>query len=172
MRWWWTRFRREEPRPRGMVSLAAPALETMRAEADRGLPSETGGVLVGYRTGSGEVVVTGATGPGPRSFRTRSRFRRDGDHAQTEVDRLHQVSGGRDDYVGEWHSHPEPVGPSGIDVGSMAWIGANAAYQTEEPLLVILQRASRSTWRPLAYRWSGGGLVDLEARVVAANAHD
>jgi len=128
----------------------------MRAESTRGLPAETGGVLIGHRIDN-EIVVTVATGPGPRARRTPSSFRRDGDYTQEEVDRQHEASGGRDDYVGEWHSHPDPVGPSTQDLASMRWISGNAQYVRAEPLLMILQRVNED-WRPLAYRWSAAGL--------------
>ena len=133
----------------------------MRAESERGLPNETGGVLVGHVDASGRTVITAMVGPGPQALRTRTRFRRDGAYAQAEVDRLYGESAGRDDYAGEWHSHPVSVGPSVIDRGSMAWIGGNKQYQRARPLLVIMQRAGTQGWRPLSYRWSQGRLVEV-----------
>lgn len=151
--------RAARPRRRESVEIAHAVLAAMRAEAERGLSNETGGVLVGYREPSGAVIVVHATGPGPKAVHTPIRFQRDGDYAQAEVDRLHAASDGRHDYVGEWHTHPAPIGPSGVDREGMAWISDNPAYGTPEPLLVILQRTHWRGWRPLVYRWSGGHLV-------------
>lgn len=145
------------------VSLVLPdaIVEAMRFECEGGLPNETGGVLVGYVDAAGRTVITAIVGPGPRAFRTPSRFRRDGEYAQREVDLLHRQSDGRDDYVGEWHSHPAPVGPSGIDRGSMEWIGENERYRREQPFLIIMQRTRLRFWRPLTYRWIGERLTEI-----------
>lgn len=147
------------------VTLVLPdaIVEAMRFESERGLPNETGGVLVGHVDAVGRTVITAMIGPGPRAFRTPARFRRDGEYAQREVDRLHRESDGRADYVGEWHSHPAAVGPSGVDRGSMEWIGQNERYRREEPFLIIMQRIGARTWCPLIYRWIGGRLTEVGA---------
>jgi integrative and conjugative element protein (TIGR02256 family) len=106
------------------------------------------GIRGKYRT-----VITSVVGPGPRALRTRTRFQRDGEYAQEQVDRLHHESSGRDDYVGEWHSHPASMGPSGIDRDSMEWIGGNDRYLREQPFLIIMQRTLWRGWRPLTFRW-------------------
>lgn len=165
MKWprlWWSSTG-DDGASLGTVSLILPVtvVEAMRAESDGGLPNETGGVLVGYADSAGRTVVTGVVGPGPQALRTPTRFRRDGEHAQAEVDRLHRDSGGRDDYVGEWHSHPASVGPSSVDRGSMAWIGGNERYRREEPVLIIMQRTQARGWLPLAYRCVRGRLVEV-----------
>lgn len=147
------------------VSLVLPraVVGVMREESERGLPDETGGVLVGHVDPAGRTVITGVVGPGPRAIRSPTKFRRDGEHAQSEVDRLHSESEGRDDYVGEWHSHPASVGPSGVDVRSMAWIGGNARYCRDQPLLIIMQRTRTRDWRPLTYRWVRGRLIEVRS---------
>ena len=106
-------------------------------------------------------------GPGPRALRTRNRFQRDAEYAQAEVDRLHQESGGRDDYVGEWHSHPQSVPASVVDRSSMEWIGTNERYQRDEPVLVIMQRTHSRAWRPRAHRLVQGRLVEIHATAEA-----
>ncbi|WP_310569747.1 Mov34/MPN/PAD-1 family protein [Gemmatimonas sp.] len=137
--------------------------ETLRRESERASPNETGGVLVGHADGDGRTVVTAVVGPGPNAVHTRSRFRRDGDYAQSEVDRLHHTSDGRDDYIGEWHSHPDAGGPSYVDRGSMSWISHNPSYGRREPVLLIMERVRKRAWRPRAYRWVEGRLVEVRA---------
>jgi integrative and conjugative element protein (TIGR02256 family) len=151
--------------PGAAVTLVLPGslVETMRIESELGLPNETGGVLVGYADATNRTVITGIVGPGPRAFRTPTRFRRDGNYAQREVDRLHRESDGRDDYVGEWHSHPAPVGPSSFDRESMGWIGENERYRRERPLLIIMQRTRWRSWRPLVFRWVDGRLAAVDS---------
>jgi integrative and conjugative element protein (TIGR02256 family) len=160
---WWRAWWRARP-PHSLRTLRIPATveELMRDEAERSRPNETGGVLVGFEKDSGDLVVTAAVGPGPNALHSRSRFRRDGDYSQTEVDRLHHVTSGRDDYIGEWHSHPESGGPSAMDYRSMSWIGANASYARPAPVLVIMERTRRNEWRPRAFRWENGLLAELE----------
>lgn len=85
-------------------------------------------VLVGYVGHDRRTVTTVIVGPGPSALHTRTRFQRDGDYAQDVVGRLHRASAVRDDYVGEWHSHPEAGGPSIVDCGSTSWISDNPRY--------------------------------------------
>jgi integrative and conjugative element protein (TIGR02256 family) len=131
--------------PRGVAA-------QIRRECAAGLPAETGGVLVGYEMDEG-THITLATGPGPHAKRTRSRFRRDGAYTQAEVDRAHDESGGREDYVGEWHSHPDPVGPSGIDCGSMEWVSKNSRYHRSSPVMILARRTRLRRWKLEGYRW-------------------
>lgn len=166
MRWPWRRCARAggDDTSAAAVSLVLPhaVVEVMRAESERGLPFETGGVLVGHVDSAGRTLITGVVGPGPHAIRSPTKFTRDGEHSQAEVDRLHRESGGRDDYVGEWHSHPASVGPSGVDVCSMAWIGRNARYRRDQPLLIIMQRTRMREWRPLMYRWIEDRLIEVQ----------
>lgn len=147
------------------VTLILPdvMIDAMRSESERGLPNETGGVLLGHVDAPGCTVITGVVGPGPRALHTRTRFRRDGEYSQQEVDRLHAESEGRDDYVGEWHSHPASVGPSGVDRGSMQWIGRNEQYHRDQPFLIIMQPTLLRGWRPLTFRWVRGRLAEVRA---------
>jgi integrative and conjugative element protein (TIGR02256 family) len=137
--------------PRGVAA-------KIRRECAAGLPAETGGALVGNETDDG-TQITDATGPGPLARRTRSRFRRDGTYTQAEVDRAYIESGGREDYVGEWHSHPDSVGPSGIDCGSMMWISNNARYRRSNPVMILARRSKFSRWKLEGYRWNGSRLM-------------
>jgi integrative and conjugative element protein (TIGR02256 family) len=135
----------------------------IRRECTAGLPAETGGVLVGFESDEG-TSITHVTGPGPRAKRTRSRFRRDGTYTQAEVDRAYAESGGRADYVGEWHSHPDPIGPSGIDCGSMEWVSKNARYRRSSPVMILSRRTRFRRWKLEGYRWQGLGLVAVPIR--------
>ena len=149
------------------IVLSTSLVDEMRTASESGLPNETGGVLVGHIDPEGRTRITAVVGPGPRALHTPNRFRRDGQYAQAEVDRLHRDSDGRDDYVGEWHSHPQNVPASGVDRGSMEWIGTNERYQRDEPVLVIMQRTRSRAWRPLTYRLVQGHLVKILATTKA-----
>lgn len=131
-------------------------LELSRAE----YPRETGGVVAGF-TSTERIVITHATGPGPRSERARATFRRDGASTQQAIDRIFAETSGVSDYIGEWHSHPSPVGPSAMDRHAMMRISRSLAYRTPEPLLVIAQRSRWRKWRLIGFRWTEGGLVQV-----------
>ena len=137
-------------------------LETLRHECDRKFPHETGGVLVGHVASDGLTIVSAVVGPGPNALHARSRFTRDGEYAQIEVDRIYRESDGRDDYIGEWHSHPDAGGPSFIDRGSMSWISDNPLYGRNEPVLIIVERARTNEWRPRAFRWIARRLIEVQ----------
>lgn len=130
----------------------------LEIESSNKFPRETGGVLIGHQT-TDAILVTYATGPGPNAIHGRSRFRRDGTFTQGEVDRLFAESEGREDYEGEWHSHPASIGPSPKDRASMEWISRNPEYVRPEPLLVIAQRTRWWGWRLLVFVWRDGLLA-------------
>jgi integrative and conjugative element protein (TIGR02256 family) len=150
----------DAPRP---ILLPRAVATQIRRECSAGLPAETGGVLVGVESDEG-TRITHVTGPGPRARRTRSRFRRDGAYTQAEVNRTYEESGGRADYVGEWHSHPDPIGPSGIDSGSMEWVSKNARYRRSNPVMILARRTRFRRWKLEGYRWQGIGLMPVPIR--------
>jgi integrative and conjugative element protein (TIGR02256 family) len=143
--------------------LSKTAAELLRREAGRKWPFETGGILLGSKS-NGTVMVEHATGPGPKARHGVASFTRDGDYAQQELERLVEHSKGGVDYIGEWHSHTLPVGPSPRDRKSMALIAVSAAYNLDEPLLLLcLPRriARRPTWTFRGYGFFRGSLVEF-----------
>jgi integrative and conjugative element protein (TIGR02256 family) len=127
------------------------------ANSDFHVPNETGGVLIGHLRDR-DLVVTTVTGPGPGATHRPDLFVRDGDYAQRMLDDAFAESGGRDDYVGEWHSHPFPAGPSAQDRESIGRISNNTAYACPHPVL-LLCRSARRGWDLEAYQWEGGRLL-------------
>lgn len=99
---------------------------------------ETGGVLLGYVDANRHVVVTRVTGPGPNAIKTATRFHRDVEYIQAEIDRAARDLGEKGVYIGEWHSHLERAPePSPIDVRSLSEISTAPHYLTTKPVLVI-----------------------------------
>lgn len=151
---------------RRRLLIASRAAELILELSQRGHPHETGGALAGF-TSPDEVVITHATGPGPQAEHGRSTFRRDGESTQDAVDRIFSETDGTSDYVGEWHSHPAPVGPSGMDRRAMSRISGNPAYRTPRPILIIAQKTRWRKWRLVAFRWIGD-LEPLSMRIVTS----
>lgn len=126
--------------------LARNASARMLEEAARRHPHETGGVLLGYGVGGGEVVVTAVVGPGPNALHERHRFVPDHAYHESEVARLYKESGRRWTYVGDWHSHPDAEAYlSATDTETLERIAEAKAARVAQPVMVILgQRASLS----------------------------
>lgn len=106
-------------RPPVRIDLQAGAYETIASETAKCLPREAGGILLGYRE-DGNVVVTDALivdGIGS----TTDRYVRDDVRANAVLAEF--LAQRADDdlvgYVGEWHSHPAPSGPSPTDHAAM-----------------------------------------------------
>ncbi|EGR4214303.1 Mov34/MPN/PAD-1 family protein [Vibrio metoecus] len=97
---------------------------------------EAGGVLIGERRGN-HIVLCAISEPGLGDFRSRFRFERKGKHHQKFVDERFLSSGGTQQYVGEWHTHPEDV-PNPSDQDKRSWYkNLSSIYPTT---LIIIGR--------------------------------
>ena len=76
-------------------------------EAESRFPYETGGVLLGYQSDSGECVISSCIGPGPKADHRRSSFLPDADWQVDQMGRLFEESDADFGYLGEWHTHPD-----------------------------------------------------------------
>lgn len=99
------------------ILITRSALDGAITDGQRGLPVETGGILLGFRTRDLVVVTRTLTVPDPIS--SRSGYLRHHRRAQA------RLVAGRGDappvvgYVGEWHTHPADVGPSRTDLRAL-----------------------------------------------------
>lgn len=102
---------------RGKILIENPVIEFVRGYCqNQAEKTESGGILLGYRRGN-HLHIVAATAPQPEDQRRRFRFFRSAPHHQKVA--LHQwkLSGKTMDYLGEWHTHPEPVpAPSSLDI--------------------------------------------------------
>jgi integrative and conjugative element protein (TIGR02256 family) len=102
----------------GRVQIRGTVLQAMlsfaQLDEDR---VESGGLLVGrHIRESDDVIVDVATTPLPGDRQERYRFIRGKRAHQAELDRLWETSNGTWTYLGEWHTHAEPVPrPSSVD---------------------------------------------------------
>jgi integrative and conjugative element protein (TIGR02256 family) len=103
------------------IILHAQALMTIQQEslvsATDG--NETGGILLGSRSETGDVQVCFAGTPGPAAIRRPNFFLRDLQHTQTFANRHYFDDGVV--WIGEWHTHPHnaPI-PSQQDLTTYA----------------------------------------------------
>jgi len=121
------------------VWLAESVLTLMHAEARRIYPLETGGVLIGWRSGVDRVIVD-MRGPGLSALHGQTRFFPDHSWQLSEIRKLFASSNGDLDYLGDWHTHPDGV--------------AMMSEQDES----TLQRISRRVASPLMAILAGGAM--------------
>lgn len=144
------------------LALSASVVDILKQEASRKCPKETGGILLGSQM-NGQLLITHATGPGPRARHGLASFTRDGSYAQHELCKAIERSDGRVDYLGEWHSHTLAVGPSWTDQKSMIEISTNTSYQLLDPLLLLVLpdrgACNRRNWKISIYRLVDGKLA-------------
>jgi integrative and conjugative element protein (TIGR02256 family) len=148
------------------ILLHETAAAAIRAESEGRAPKETGGLLAGFRL-DGVWVITSASPPGPKARHRSSAFVRDGKATQLWLDARVAETRGRDDYLGEWHSHPFPMGPSCKDQSAMRAISRNPQYGTATPLMLLCRREAER-WSVEVWQWTGTQLTRCEVEVVAA----
>lgn len=98
-------------RPGGScLKIDAAAAAVMRSHAQHADDAlEAGGVLIGRLiVGSGAFVVDNVSSPMPEDVRSRHGITRTAAPHQRELDAAWEASGGTQNYLGEWHTHPEP----------------------------------------------------------------
>ena len=109
--------KQREQRP--IILLGHDPIERISADAARYAGrKERGGILLGYRRGP-HLEVNEATLPMLWDWGSMFSFRRSARGHQSIALGRWRNSGQTVDWLGEWHSHPEPLpSPSGIDLGS------------------------------------------------------
>jgi integrative and conjugative element protein (TIGR02256 family) len=121
------------------------------------VPCETGGILIGYRTG--DDVVIERTLEIPDSAATAFSYRRDHAMAQRALELQLESAQAHLGYVGEWHSHPAPAGASGQDVREIAAISRLSAHPVA---LLVLRKDAQERWGVSAWIASGGVVDQVE----------
>ncbi|WP_442914299.1 Mov34/MPN/PAD-1 family protein [Kribbella sp. NBC_01245] len=129
-------------------------LDCMADSGRAALPRETGGILLGYFLDGEPTVTVAPVVPDPRA--TRIRYRRDARKAARSL--RHHLANDKSSllgYLGEWHTHPVPLGPSGMDRGA---IGALAGQGEYDVYLLVLSLGVRG-WRSHGLRACADGTV-------------
>jgi integrative and conjugative element protein (TIGR02256 family) len=119
---------------------------------------EAGGVMLGYHLRDCSAIIIGAvTTPQLGDRRSRARFHRARLQHQALIDQAWRESRGTCTYLGEWHTHPEPIlTPSHIDWAD--WRRRLREDQYTEPIcFVILGTAEIAAWTG----WRDGRIEQL-----------
>lgn len=111
------------------VYLTDQARDSLRAAARASGKLEHGGILVGYRYGPELHVYDALTVP-DKTSNGHTYLRRYVPAEQVLQEYLKSSSGSLLGYVGEWHTHPRMVPPSGTDLRSMREISRSNEHAT------------------------------------------
>ena len=138
------------------------ALESMMEWAQAAAPRETGGLLLGHFQQSVPVVVQAPEIHDSRA--TRVRYRRDVSAAGVMLARARREdSTSLIGYLGEWHTHPLPIGPSRRDRRAIAVL----ANSGDHDVFLVVLVAGRRGWTPSALGVSADGVfTDLDATIL------
>lgn len=131
------------------VHFSRSLLHVCEHEVTRMFPLESGGVLMGRRTGDAEWQVDHIVGPGPAARHARFRFSPDLEYQRDEIARRFVDTQGRSTYLGDWHSHPKARHGqlSYLDRRALGKIMDAPAAQCPAPLMMILW-GEPSAWTP------------------------
>ena len=146
-----------------LVKIDHVAVTAMRAyRQSRWWRTEAGGVLLGrYIRDSPDVVVDEVTLPMRGDRRRRTSFRRSAKGHQKIIDQRWQTSEGTCQYLGEWHTHPEPdPTPSLIDTEDWQRRLHADQFDGDSLLFVIVGTTIVAVWEGMQV---SGELLRLEA---------
>jgi len=116
-------------------------------------PQETGGMLVGYIGENGDGVVSRIIGPGPGAFHSRYGFKPDHDYQIQQLEMFFRESGGADDYLGDWHTHPAGSNSmSWKDRRTLTRIARSTAKTLPKPFMLIFSM-EKEGWIPGAHQF-------------------
>jgi integrative and conjugative element protein (TIGR02256 family) len=113
--------------------------------------SESGGILIGAYRGP-HLEILNFTVPGPKDLRQRYGFVRQDPSHQRSATRIWKRSGGKDTFVGEWHTHPLGS-PEPSKVDRQAWRDITVAAQRIMVFAVVAPLGWRLFW--CERKWSG-----------------
>lgn len=143
------------------------AWHAMRVAGRRALPREIGGLLLGHYTEDGPRVTEAPVVPDPRA--TRIRYRRDALMAGGILNTYLQADdGGVLGYLGEWHTHPLPIGPSPTDTRASTRLASHGGHNVA---LLVLAMGPRG-WVGHALNALPAGSVDTIQLQVEGNVSE
>lgn len=117
------------------LQLPGDVAVAVRSMADSAHPFETGGLLLGWW--EGQVPNVCAVVEVPDQGAGRTRWHRNERAAATALATAIRAAGNSDiGYVGDWHSHPANIGPSGRDLNELRSI----SHQYSHALVLAVVR--------------------------------
>ncbi|GAA2983310.1 integrative and conjugative element protein (TIGR02256 family) [Microbacterium terrae] len=137
------------------LTLAGAAWRALQVAGAQSLPREIGGLLLGHYAEAGPHVTEIRVVPDPRA--TRIRYRRDAMTAERILDSSVRADDtGVLGYLGEWHTHPLPFGPSATDVLATRRLAIAGGHDIA---LLVLAKGARG-WTGHALNADSAGNVE------------
>lgn len=133
----------------GVIKIGPEALATMRSyEQHASDAPEAGGLLLGrYIRGGHNIVIDKVTEPMPGDERTRFTFFRAAESHQRAIDEAWEASGGTCCFIGDWHTHAEPVpSPSPTDIENWKRMLREDVRDDEACFFVIVGQRMIRVW--------------------------
>ncbi|MVX64386.1 hypothetical protein GKZ28_11860 [Clostridium chromiireducens] len=108
---------------------------------------ESGGILIGYETIDGNIIIEFATQPFPNDIRKKNSFERIDSKHNEFLDKLWKENGEIYMYVGEWHTHPEDYPKYSLkDKRNWKNISCNMSPYKEKYIHIIVGNKGIGIW--------------------------
>jgi proteasome lid subunit RPN8/RPN11 len=123
------------------------AVTYMTERGRAALPHETGGILLGWTDTTGRVWIDRAIEV-PAATSGTYHYERTSDVAQAALDTAlaGEPEGSPVGYVGEWHTHPAPAGPSDVDLDTLRGFADDAGHTLALVVLALQPDQSWGVW--------------------------
>lgn len=128
----------------GVIHLASEAFDLAARAARRARGRETGGALIGFRSGPDIHVRDVLVIPDAKASRTRYVLREVPRESALATYRAQLPLGSVLGYVGTWHSHPALAGPSFMDRQTFR----REVWSAKGPLALVVLASDDSSWAP------------------------
>ena len=101
-------------------------------------PKEFGGVFIGFKSELGYIITDILV---PDDYANgRTIFVRHPGTLNERLEEIHEITNGKIQYLGEWHSHPDgPTSPSNTDKNAMKEIANDKKINVDKPILMIAE---------------------------------
>lgn len=107
---------------------------------------EAGGILIGYETLNGDIIIEYATKPYEEDKRSRVSFDRIDKSHNRILKSIWENQGNIHIYIGEWHTHPEHY-PNYSSQDKKNWIQIAANMNKEKFIHVIVGNSEIGIWQ-------------------------
>lgn len=128
------------------VMVTEPVRQGLIERARLALPNETGGIMLGFMTQDGPLVTDLLEIVAVVSKRASFKIPKG---LTQEIVRARKAGGEQIGYLGDWHSHPAPMGPSLVDFKTLAALSGKGT----NPRLIGLVRVDGDGWIVQMWRW-------------------
>lgn len=120
------------------IHISKGALKKIEEETKFHYPNEFGGVFIGYKSDKNFIITNILI---PDKYKNgKAIFVRHPGTLNERLSEIHNLTNGKIQYLGEWHSHPDgPTDPSRTDINAMQEIARDKNINIVKPLLMIAE---------------------------------